>query len=294
MVKKSILITGAKGQLGTCLRQISINYEYIYFFLGKKDLDITNKLKIEEFLRKNEIDIVINCAAYTDVYSAEFDKKVCKNLNTFSVDNIAKLCFKYEIQLIHISTDYVFDGNKKTPYSEDDIPNPINHYGYTKLAGEKNILKYKLKRSAIIRTSWLYSNSEDNFVTKILNSIKNNYEINVVDDEIGSPTCAYDLAQTIFQIIPKITNTNTEIYHFSNLGFCSRYEFAKKISELLKLDCIIRPSKKKSSQIIRPSFSALDCKKITSNFHVNINSWEISLQNFLNKNNYNKYESIQL
>ena len=158
-----------------------------------------------------------------------------------SVDNIAKLCFEYEIQLIHISTDYV-DGNKKTPYSR--YGNPINHYGFTKLAGEKNILKYKLKRSAIIRTSWLYSNSEDN-CTKILNSKKNNYEINVVDDEIGSPTCAYDLAQTIFQIIPKITNTNTEIYHFSNLGFCSRYEFAKKISELLKLDCIISLLKKK-------------------------------------------------
>ena len=108
------------------MRQISKNYEYIYFFLGKKDLDVTNKSKIEKFLRKNKIDIVINCAAYTDVNSAEFDKKVCKNLNTFSVDNIAKLCFKYEIQLIHISTDYVFDGNKKTPYSEDDIPNPIN------------------------------------------------------------------------------------------------------------------------------------------------------------------------
>lgn len=283
MVKKSILITGANGQLGTCLKQISIDYDYKYFFKGKKDLDITNHLKLEEFLRKNKIDIIINCAAYTDVNNAENDKIISENINTYAVDNIAKLSYEFEIQLIHISTDYVFDGNKKTPYTENDITNPINYYGITKLAGEKNILKYKLKRSAIIRTSWLYSNSKHNFVSKILNSIKNNNKINVVEDEIGSPTSAYDLAKAIFKIIPQLKNTKTELYHFSNLGYCSRFQFAKKINESLKCSSVIYPKKKFLNKEIRPRFSALDSNKIMHSYNINIRTWNESLESHIKK-----------
>lgn len=284
----NILVTGSEGQLGKSIKFFSDDCKnYNFYFKSKFELNITNFSDVEDFLIENKINLIINCAAYTNVEKAEVERYKAALINHHSVENLAKLCSLNDIQLIHISTDYVFDGNKITSYSEDDVTNPINYYGITKLAGEENILKYKLKKSAIIRTSWLYSNSENNFVSKIIKLTKNKFEINIVDDEIGSPTCANDLAKAIFQIIPKINNTKTEVYHFSNLGFCSRYEFVKKIKEFLKLDCNIRPVKKKSSKIKRPHFSALDCSKIINSFQLNIDSWEYSLKNHLNNNKYN-------
>ena len=183
-----------------------------------------------------------------------------------------------------MSTDYVFDGLSIFPYNENNNTNPKNYYGKTKLAGENKILNQKLENSAIIRTSWLYSNLENNFVNKIIKKLNNQKKIYVVEDEIGSPTNAYDLSKVIMDIIPKLSNSNTEIYHFSNLGFCSRYQFANKINQLLNANCEIISDTNKFSKIKRPNFSALDSSKIIKNFKLKINPWEISLKNPLEKN----------
>ena len=202
------------------------------------------------------------------------------------------MCYKLNVQLVHISTDYVFDGLKKTPYNELDKTNPQNYYGTTKLNGEKKILSYNLTNSVIIRTSWLYSNRNNNFVSKILMKLKNENEIFVLENEIGSPTNSLDLARSIINIIPKISNSKTEIYHFSNLGQCSRYEFAKKIKELSNSNCKIYPIKKNKQKIKRPKFSALDPTKIIKNFKIDINSWETSLEMHLNKNKINNCDEV--
>ena len=190
-------MTGANGQLGSTLKDVSINYNHNYFFREKNELDITNFFVLENFLKKNNINTLINCAAYTNVNESETNKDLSNNVNHYAVENIAKLCFKFGIQLIHISTDYVFDGLKKYPYNETDKTNPINYYGKTKLDAERKILSYDLNKSVIIRTSWLYSKLDNNFVNKILNKLNNKKEIFVVDEEIGSPTNAIDLAETI-------------------------------------------------------------------------------------------------
>ena len=234
--KKNILVTGSNGQLGISLKEISNNYNYNFYFKEKKDLDITDFIIFEKFLKKTNIDIIINCAAYTDVTKAEQNKYYSNIVNNIAVENIAKLCSELNLQLIHISTDYVFDGLTNLPYHERNNTNPKNYYGLTKLEGENKILNEKLENSAIIRTSWLYSNLENNFVNKIITKISNQRKIYVVEDEIGSPTSAHDLSKVIMEIIPKISNSNTEIYHFSNLGFCSRYQFANKINQRNK-DC---------------------------------------------------------
>tara|TARA_B100001939_G_scaffold347390_1_gene368874 strand:+ start:1352 stop:2215 length:864 start_codon:yes stop_codon:yes gene_type:complete len=280
----SILVTGSKGQLGSSIKEISMNYPHHFYFKDKREMDITNYSFIEKFLTKNNIDTIINCAAYTDVINAEKNKFFSENVNHIGANNLAKLCNEFNIQLIHISTDYVYDGFNNYPYKESSPTNPQNYYGITKLNGEKKILSYNLNKSVIIRTSWLYSKFNNNFVTRILNSLENNENIYVVEDEVGSPTNALDLAKIILEIIPRLSNLKTEIFHFSNLGFCSRYEFAKKIKEIINSKCIVSPTKQKFSDIKRPKFSALDSSKIIENFQLNVKSWEISLENHLKKN----------
>lgn len=281
--KKNILITGSNGQLGNCLKEVAANLEYKFHFKEKNDFDITNYYIISDFLKKNKIDILINCAAYTDVNSAETNRIISNDINVNGVDNIAKLCSIFKIQLIHISTDYVFDGMKKNPYLEYDQTNPINFYGKTKLEGENCILKYNLPKSIIIRTSWLYSIYSNNFVNKIFRSVLEKSEIDVVEDEIGSPTNANDLAETIFHIIPKIDNSETEIYHFSNKGYCSRYQLALKINQIINGRVYVNGVKQNRNLIIRPKFSALNCDKISNDFNIKIIDWEKSLIKYLNK-----------
>ena len=254
VIKKNILVTGAKGQLGSSLKEISNSYNHNFFFKDKVQLDILNFSKIHNFLKKNNINTIINCAAYTDVNHAEQQKIICDEINHIAVENIAKLCYKYGIQLIHISTDYVFDGLTNLPYTENNITNPQNFYGKSKLNGENKILNYKLNKSIIIRTSWLYSKSDNNFVNKIISKLNNKKKIFVVKDEISSPTNAYDLSLAIMEIIPKLSNSNTEIYHYSNLCFCSRYEFANKIKEYIKLYCKIISINQDSSKIKSQNF----------------------------------------
>ena len=278
---KNILVTGSNGQLGSTLMKISYRYSYNFYFTDSNELDITNYRNVETYLINNNINVIINCAAYTDVNNAEKNKELANNVNHWAVNNLAKLCKRDKIQLIHISTDYVFDGNKSTAYLEEDNTNPINYYGTSKLLGEKKILKYDLEDSIIIRTSWLYSHNKNNFVNKIIKKIKNVSEINVVDNEIGSPTNAIDLANTILEIIPKINNRKTEIYHYSNSGFCSRYVLAVKINDLLGENLTINSFNKIRKEIKRPKFSVLNNNKIVQNFDIRLKSWQESLKDFV-------------
>lgn len=292
MVKKrNILITGCNGQLGISLMKISSNFDYGYFFVSSKELDISNYLQLKSYLKKNEFDTIINCAAYTNVEMAESNYAKTSNVNEKGVKYLSKLCSEFNIQLIHISTDYVFDGNNKFPYKETDNKNPQNIYGITKSKGEDLMLDFKLSNSIIIRTSWLYSDIRNNFVLKILEKISNGLNFSVVEDEVGSPTYSNDLAQTILEIIPKIKCNSTQIYHYSNLGSCSRYELACMINKIAKGKSEILPFKRVDNVVKRPKYSVLDTKKIVHDFGLKINNWELSLKNFI-KNKYLSSENI--
>ena len=282
MSKLNLLITGSSGQLGVQLKKISPNFpNFNFFFKDKIELDITNFSSVENFVRKYKIDVLINCAAYTNVDLAEEQKELVNLINNVSVGFLAKICSENKIQLIHISTDFVFDGNKKFPYNEDDITNPLNFYGLSKLNGEKQILKNSnLKKSLIIRTSWLYCESKNNFVSKIISKILANENIMVVKDQFGSPTRTKDLALAILKIIPKIKNLNTEIFHFCNEGYCSKLNLANHINLILKGKSKIIPVETTNTIILRPKFSSLDTSKFKDKFDFEINDWKKSLMNY--------------
>ena len=279
----NILITGSNGQLGNCIRFFSGLYKsYNFYFTDRHDLDITETDKIVQYVDNNKINIIINCAAYTNVDYSEKNKNLADLINHISVENLAKICAKKNIQLIHISTDYVFDGKNENSYKENDKTNPINYYGISKLNGENKMMQQVLFRSIIIRTSWLYSSSSNNFVKKIINKINSHDEFSIYGDETGSPTNAKDLAKTILDIIPKIKNSLTEIYHFSNTGICSRYEFAKKINMIINGKSKIQYKLNPEVKVKRPRYSVLDTRKISKKFNLNIRKWEESLADYLN------------
>jgi dTDP-4-dehydrorhamnose reductase len=289
--KKNILVTGSDGQLGKTLKCLANKHNiYNFYFKNKSELDISNFSKTKLFINHNNIDIIINCAAYTDVENSEINFKLADLINHLSVDNLAFLCKKNDIQLIHISTDFVFDGKKSSAYHEDDRTNPLNIYGETKLKGENKILKQNLSRSIILRTSWLYSNFKGNFVNKVIENLSSNKIINMVNDEIGSPTSALDLAEAILKIIPILSNETTEIYHYANSGCCSRFEFASKINELIKGENLINPVNNNSFKFKRPSFSCLDNTKISKAFNLNIKDWSLSLEYYFNNYNFVLHE----
>ena len=274
-----IILTGASGQLGRTFLKISNKYpNHLFHFFPKGDLDITNFQLVENVIKNIKPNIIINCAAYTDVNSSEKNKKIANLINNISVENLAKLCYKYEIRLIHFSTDYVFDGNTDSPYHETDKVNPINFYGYTKLMGENSILKLNLKDSFIIRTSWLFSEYKTNFVKKIIDKANLGIDIRVKENEFGSPTYALDLARITMYLIQNIKNEGAEIFNISNVGICSRYEFAKKILELTNHNKKIYKFYDDNSDIKRPIFSALSTKKISKLLNFKINKWEDGLK----------------
>ena len=279
--KKNILVTGGLGQLGSALNKISSKYNYNFFFTNSNDLDIKDHKLVKRFIIKNNIQIIINCAAYTDVNNAENERELADKINHLAVNNLAKICKINNIKLIHVSTDYVFDGKKKLAYTEEDKTNPLNFYGLSKLLGEKKILDHKLSNSIIIRTSWLYSYNKNNFVSKIINKLREDSKINVVVDEVGSPTNSIDLATAIFRIIPKIKNSKTEIYNYSNIGFCSRFEFALKINSLLNKKIKINKLNTSQGKIKRPKFSVLNNDKIVKDFDIDLKSWEESLEDYV-------------
>jgi len=281
----NVLITGINGQLGSELKEIYQKYtNYNFYFTDVDSLDITNSFLVDEYFVKNKIDFIINCAAYTAVDKAEEEKEKANEVNCVAVRNLVKVCLKQDIKLIHISTDYVFDGKKNSPYDEDDLTNPIGEYGLSKYMGENEILKSKIK-AIIIRTSWLYSSFGNNFVKTILRLSQKKYSINVVNDQFGSPTYARDLAEVCMQTIKQSNSwlARPEIFHFSNEGRCSWYDFAKKILEIneIKLDIVSVTSENYPSKTKRPKYSLLNKGKIKSKFNISIAKWDDSLRDCL-------------
>ena len=279
----NILVTGSNGQVGSDIRELSSGYQYNFYFTDKKQLDITNLQDIRMYIIENNIDTIINCAAYTAVDKAETEQELANKVNHLSLKNLAILSNEFTIKLIHISTDYVFDGKNFKPYNEDDITNPNSVYGQTKLDGENAILEYNLKNSIIIRTSWVYSSYGANFVKTMLRLGKEKEELGVIFDQVGTPTYARDLSKTILDIMPKIQNSKLEIYHYSNEGAISWYDFAKEIMKMAKLNCKINPIEtyQYPTPASRPHYSILNKAKIKKDFDITIPYWKDSLDKCL-------------
>lgn len=283
---KNILVTGANGQLGSEIAQLSSNYpEYSFFFTDKNLLDITNILAIEQYCDKEKVTLIINCAAYTAVDQAETEQKIANKINHLAVKNLAEVAKQKQIALIHISTDYVFNGQNHQPYKETDKTDPQSIYGITKLNGEHALQKVNPKNSIIIRTSWVFSEFGNNFVKTMLRLGKEREELGVISDQVGTPTYAKDLALSIFSIIPQLENKQVEIYHFSNEGVCSWYDFAKTIFEYQQINCKLNPIETISypTPATRPAYSLLNKAKIKQKYTINIPYWKDSLQECLNK-----------
>lgn len=277
----NILVTGSNGQLGNELRLVVEEKDSTnkYFYTDVPELDITDKAAVSAFFEANNIDIVVNCAAYTNVDKAEEDKENANLINHIGPKNLAEACKERNGFLIHISTDYVFDGTKNTPYVETDETNPLGVYGETKLRGEQAIINSGCEY-LIIRTSWLYSAFGKNFLKTMQKLTAEKESIKVVFDQVGTPTYAGDLANVIHTIIQKNENKiKNQIYHFSNEGVCSWYDFAVAINEAFGHNCKVVPchSDEFQSKVTRPSYSILDKSKIKNELDVYIPYWRVSI-----------------
>lgn len=278
MNSKKILITGAHGQLGSALSGLLQSTLYNVVCTDYDSLDITNSEAVESFIGEGKFDYIVNCAAYTQVDRAEEDADNADLLNHIAVANIANAALNCGGRVIHISTDYVFDGNHFVPYVESDEPAPRSVYGSTKLAGERDLFDIA-PDSIVVRTAWLYSATGNNFVKTMLRLGKEKDSIRVVYDQIGSPTYAPDLASAILTIIESETWV-PGVYHFTNEGVISWYDFAKAIFRISGVHCEVSPilSSEYKTLAVRPHYSVLDKSKIKSVFGVNIPYWEDSLQ----------------
>ena len=278
-----VLVTGANGQLGQSLQFIAKNYPEIDFkFSDSKTLDITNKTNVEHVFENYKPDFCINTAAYTAVDKAESEPEKAAKINVIGSKNLAEVCKIFDTVLIHISTDFVFDGLATKPYIETDLPNPKCVYGQTKLDGEKAIQE-TWQKHYIIRTSWVYSQFGNNFLKTMLRFGRERNSISVVNDQIGTPTNAVDLAEVLVKIVAINYNQKTEnfgIYNFSNQGFCSWYDFAKAIfdNNNLKIDLKPIPTSSYPTPAERPKYSVLDKSKIENNFKIDIKTWQESLK----------------
>ena len=277
----NILVTGGNGQLGSELKEIAPNYQdYNFLFTDVKDLDITNHNAVVAFIKSNNINVIINCAAYTAVDKAEEQKDVANAINHLAVANFAQIAKDKNIRLIHISTDYVFDGTNHKPYIETDTPNPQSVYGKTKLDGELAMQQINPANSIIIRTSWVYSKFGNNFVKTMQRLAETKDQISVVSDQIGSPTNAADLAEAILIILPKIRNETIEVFHYSNEGVCSWYDFAHAIFDVkgisIKLDTI--ESSEYPTPAKRPFYSVLNKEKIKNIYVIKIPHWRYNFK----------------
>lgn len=275
-----VLVLGGNGQLGKCLASIVNNKRsknVDFHFFSSVDADITNYIQIENLLHQHRPNFIINAAAYTNVDYAEQEKDKAFLVNACAVENLAKLSSKFGIKLVHISTDYVFDGTKKETYKEDDMVNPLNTYGASKLEGERQIRLYH-DAHFIIRTSWLYSNIGHNFYNLMLKLFSEKDELNITTDQLGSPTNAYYLADLIHHLV--LTDaTSYGIYHFSNKGATTWYEFAKQIlaGSNQNFSCKINPTNHYNTIAKRPINSVLNTAKISKTFSIKIVSWKEAL-----------------
>ena len=286
----NILVTGANGQLGNEMRIVSKGSSDRYIFTDVEELDITNYEAISKCVRDNDIKVVVNCAAYTNVDKAEDDEITAELLNAQAVEYMAKVCKNNDATLIHISTDYVFGGNDgNTPRTENEAVNPTGVYGRTKLHGEQAIQRIGCKH-IIIRTAWLYSEFGNNFVKTMRRLTAEKDTLKVVFDQVGTPTYALDLAKTVEIFIKKLKTVNYQlsivnsIYNYSNEGVISWYDFAKEICELSGNVCDIQPchSNEFPSKVKRPSYSVLDKTKIKNKLNITIPHWKESLKNCIN------------
>jgi dTDP-4-dehydrorhamnose reductase len=279
----NILVTGSNGQLGSEIKELSPEYDYHFFFTDRTTLDITDTKAIKEFVEKNTIVAIINCAAYTAVDKAEDDEVNADKINHLAVKYLTQIAKEKKIKLIHVSTDYVFDGTSFKPYTEEDITNPNGIYGVTKLAGEIAMENINSSDSIIIRTSWVYSSFGANFVKTMLRLGKERDSLGVIYDQVGTPTYAKDLAKMILDILPQISNTKVEIYNYSNEGVLSWYDFAKEIMRMAKLECQINPIETVDypTPASRPHYSLLNKSKIKKEFNLSIPYWKDSLDECL-------------
>ena len=277
---KRILITGANGQLGNEMRRLGAVSPNEYLFTDVAELDITDKGAVIEYVKENKVDIIVNCAAYTNVDKAEDDEATAELINATAVRNLAEAMKDVDGTLFHVSTDYVFGADGNTPRAEDMPLNPLGAYGRTKLHGEQAIAEVGCK-AIIIRTAWLYSEFGNNFLKTMLRLTKEKESLNVVFDQVGTPTYAGDLALAIFSIIEgDIYKGNEGVYHFSNEGVCSWYDFAQEIASAMRHDkCKINPchSNEFPSKVTRPPFSVLDKTKIKTTFGIEIPHWRDSM-----------------
>lgn len=282
--KQKILITGSNGQLGKELKRLENSFpQFDFIFLSREDLPIHHFELVRNFFKGYQPQFLINCAAYTAVDRAESEKELAFQVNGESVGVLAAVCKDYGTKLIHISTDYVFDGTATIPYKEESLTNPQSVYGASKLEGEKEALRFN-PDSIIIRTSWVYSEFGKNFVKTMLKLMSEREELNVVSDQFGSPTYAADLAEAILQIISS-GQWHPGIYHYSNEGIISWYEFAVAVKELSGNICKINPipTSKYPTPAKRPAYSVLDKTKIQSAFSVRIKDWKASLETCLSR-----------
>jgi dTDP-4-dehydrorhamnose reductase len=286
-----VLVTGSKGQLGSDIRDESAFYPEIDFdFTDIEELDLTNAHAVDQYFSLNNPDYCLNCAAYTAVDKAEDEPDLALLINEGTVKTLAQTCKKYKTKLIHVSTDYIFDGTNHRPYSEDDQATPDSAYGLSKLKGEQAIEQLN-PDSMIIRTSWLYSSYGHNFVKTMIHLSQERDEIKVVADQVGTPTYSGDLAKAILMIITNFDKKQLKgIYHYSNEGVISWFDFAKAIMEITHASCKVLPIESKDfpAKANRPFYSVLNKSKIKSDFNLEIPYWKDSLEIAIQKIKNNK------
>ena len=279
----NLLVTGSSGQLGQCLKQLLLSATDIScYFAAREDLDITNSDELQRFFSDHNFDYCINTAAYTNVEKAESEQKEAFLINAEGAYSLAKACKKHNVVLLHISTDYVFDGIAKTPYQEQDPTNPLNVYGASKLKGEQHIVD-TWKKHFIIRTSWLYSQYGQNFLNSMLQFAKQKKALTITTQQKGTPTNANDLAQVLVTII-KTGNARYGVYHFSNQGEATWYDFAKAIFKATgEIDTVnLAKTEHYATFAKRPSYSVLNCNKLKDTLGITYRNWEDSLKQIIN------------
>lgn len=274
-----LLIIGSNGQLGNEIRVLSEKYpQHQFFFTDVAELDITDISAIENFVSENKIQGIINCAAYTAVDKAEDDVELCYKINRDAVKNLGETAQKFGLKMVHVSTDYVFDGTNHIPYTEEMPMKPLGVYGKSKLEGEQ-VLQNSFAEAVIVRTSWLYSSFGNNFVKTMLKLGRERNELNVIFDQVGTPTYAGDLADSILKIISS-EEIIPGIYHFSDEGVCSWYDFTKTIHRIANIQCNVKPIESKDfpAKVTRPNYSVLNKAKIKKTYGIEIPHWEESLR----------------
>jgi len=279
----NLLVTGSSGQLGQCLKQLLLSATDIScYFAAREDLDITNSDELQRFFSDHNFDYCINTAAYTNVEKAESEQKEAFLINAEGAYSIAKACKKHNVVLLHISTDYVFDGMAKTPYQEQDPTNPLNVYGASKLKGEQHIVD-TWNKHFIIRTSWLYSQYGHNFLNSMLQFAKQKKALTITTQQKGTPTNANDLAQVLVTII-KTGNARYGVYHFSNQGEATWYDFAEAIFKATgEIDTVnLAKTEHYATFAKRPSYSVLNCNKLKDTLGITYRNWEDSLKQIIN------------